>query len=114
MSSLIRNKPIESITATDRAQFKQVTLAILYGMGVGQVAKNLNISKNNAQKMMNDFFRRFQRLKAWMDETIANAKRNLYVKTITGRKRYLDDINSDDSAKRSRAERQVSLELPLV
>lgn len=60
MSSLIRNKPVESITAQERAQFKQVTLALLYGMSPNQVAKKLNITKSQAIQMMNDFFRRFQ------------------------------------------------------
>ena len=107
MSSVIRNKPIDAITDEERAQFKQVVLAILYGMSPNQVAKKLSISKANAQQMMNDFFRRFRRVKTWMDETKANARKNSYVKTIAGRKRYLDDINSDDSAKRSQAERQA-------
>jgi len=107
MSSIIRNKPIDTVTDAERAQFKQVTLAILYGMSPNQVAKNLSISKTEAQHMMNAFFRRFPRLKTWMEETKANARRTLYVKTIAGRKRYLDDINSHDSAKKSQAERQA-------
>jgi len=107
MSSIIRNKPLDTITDQERAQFKQVTLAILYGMSPNQVAKKLSISKTNAQQMMNDFFRRFRRVKSWMDETKSNARKNAYVTTIAGRKRYLDDINSDDNSKRSQAERQA-------
>jgi len=107
MSSIIRNKPLDTITDQERAQFKQVTLAILYGMSPNQVAKKLSISKTNAQQMMNDFFRRFRRVKSWMDETKSNARKNSYVTTIAGRKRYLDDINSDDNSKRSQAERQA-------
>jgi len=107
MSSLIRNKPVDAVTDTERAQFKQVTLALLYGMGPGQVAKKLSISKGSAQQMMSDFFRRFPQLKVWMDKTKADARKNLYVETIAGRKRYLDDINSNDNAKRSQAERQA-------
>jgi len=107
MSSLIRNKPINAITPVERAQFKQVTLALLYGMSANQVGKKLSISKSNAQQMMNDFFRRFRRVKVWMDETKAYARRKNYVKTIAGRKRYLDDINSSDNAKKSQAERQA-------
>ncbi|KAL7542317.1 hypothetical protein ACHAXR_011673 [Thalassiosira sp. AJA248-18] len=107
MSSLIRNKPITEISDVERAQFKQVTLAILYGMSPNQVAKNLSISKSNAQQMINAFFRRFRRVKAWMDETKTFARRNSYVKTIAGRKRFLDDINSDDNSKSSEAERQA-------
>lgn len=63
MASLIRNKPIGSVTSDERAQFKQVTLAILYGMSPKQVAKKLNISEEAAKRMMIDFFRKFSTLK---------------------------------------------------
>lgn len=108
MASLIRNKPVTAVTDTDRAQVKQVTLAILYGMSTAQVATTLSISKNKAQQIKIDFFRRFPRIKQWMVETKEFARSRSYVNTISGRKRYLDDINSNDHAKKSQAERQVS------
>ena len=88
-------------------QFKQVTLALLYGMSPNQVAKKLSISKAAAQQTMNDFFRRFRRVKSWMEEIKQGARRNGYVLTIAGRRRYLNDIRSDDNGKRSQAERQA-------
>ena len=109
MSGVILNKPADAVTDKERSQFKQITLAILYGMSANQVSSKLCISKASAQQLMADFFRRFRGIKIWMDSTKANARRNLFVKTIAGRKRFLDDINSDDNAKRSQAERQVSV-----
>lgn len=88
-------------------QFKQVTLALLYGMSPNQVAKKLSISKAAAQQTMNDFFRRFRRVKSWMEEIKQGARRNGYVLTIAGRRRYLNDIRSEDNGKRSQAERQA-------
>lgn len=88
-------------------QFKQVTLALLYGMSPNQVAKKLSISKAAAQQTMNDFFRRFRRVKSWMEEIKQGARRNGYVLTIAGRRRYLNDIRSKDNDKRSQAERQA-------
>ena len=76
-------------------------------MSPNQVAKKLSISKSAAQQTMNDFFRRFRRVKSWMEETKQLARRNGYVLTIAGRRRYLDNIRSDDNAKRSQAERQA-------
>lgn len=63
MASLIRNKPVETVTTDERAQFKQVTLAILYGMSPKQVAKKLNITEEAAKRTMRDFFRKFSTLK---------------------------------------------------
>ena len=88
-------------------QFKQVTLALLYGMSPNQVAKKLSISKAAAQQTTNDFFRRFRRVKSWMEEIKQGARRNGYVLTIAGRRRYLNDIRSEDNGKRSQAERQA-------
>lgn len=109
MSSLIRNKPLQQVTSEERAIFKQVTLALLYGMSANQVAKKLSISKTTAQQMMHDFFRRFRGVKTWMDHTKEFARRNHYVRTISGRRRYLDGIESNDNGKKSQAERQVSI-----
>lgn len=76
-------------------------------MSPNQVAKKLSISKSAAQQTMNDFFRRFRRVKSWMEETKQSARRNGYVLTIAGRRRYLNDIRSEDNGKRSQAERQA-------
>ena len=76
-------------------------------MSPNQVAKKLSISKAAAQQTMNDFFRRFRRVKSWMEETKQKARRDGYVLTIAGRRRYLNDILSDDNGKRSQAERQA-------
>ena len=77
-------------------------------MSPNQVAKKLSISKAAAQQTMNDFFRRFRRVKSWMEEIKQGARRNGYVLTIAGRRRYLNDIRSDDNGKRIQAEeRQV-------
>ena len=82
-------------------------VALLYSMSPNQVAKKLSISKSAAQQTMNDFFRRFRRVKSWMEETKQLARRNGYVLTIAGRRRYLNDIRSEDNGKRSQAERQA-------
>mmetsp|Transcript_13722 Transcript_13722/g.28873 ORF Transcript_13722/g.28873 Transcript_13722/m.28873 type:complete len:265 (+) Transcript_13722:3005-3799(+) len=107
MSSLIRNKPVEEVTADERSIFKQVTLAILYGMSPNQVGKKLSISKTMAEQMMNDFFLRFRGVKEWIDQTKEFARRNHFVLTISGRRRYLDGINSNDNSIRRQAERQA-------
>ena len=46
-------------------------------------------------------------IKRWMNQTKEFARKNRYVLTIAGRRRYLDDIHSTDSSKRAQAERQA-------
>ena len=76
-------------------------------MGVPQVAKKLGISRQTAQQHLDAFYRRFQGVRRWMEATKEFARRNHYVTTITGRRRYLDDIQSNDRAKVAQAERQA-------
>lgn len=97
---------LSHLSLTERKQFKQVTLAILYGMSINQVARKLGITKSAAVAATNDFYRRFRGIKTWMDRVKSQARRDLYVTTIAGRRRYLDDINSDDGNRRAQAERQ--------
>jgi len=107
MSSVISNKSSDMVTDEERAVAKQVTLAIMYGMGINSVAKKLGIDKNSAQKFFQSFYGRFPGVKRWMDSTVSFARSNKYVTTIAGRKRYLDFINSDDRALKTQAERQA-------
>lgn len=132
MSSVINGKNVDQVTDDERAVSKQVTLAILYGMGINSVAKKLGINKSQAKSFFNAFYGRFQGVKSWMDNTIRFARENKYVTTITGRRRwvscsisasfsyplciltsiiifyrYLDDISSDNRELKSKAERQA-------
>jgi len=107
MAAAIKGTEVEEVTDEDRKIFKQVTLAIIYGMGVPQVAKKLGISRQMAQQQTDAFYRRFHGVRRWMESTKEGARRNHYVKTITGRRRYLDDIQSTDRAKVAQSERQA-------
>ena len=107
MSAAITGKRIEDIGDEERKVSKQVTLAILYGMGVNQISKKLGIVRQAAQQHLDAFYRRFHGVRRWMAETKEFARRNHYVTTITGRRRYLDDIQASDKGKVAQAERQA-------
>jgi DNA polymerase-1 len=87
MSSVISGKSPDNVTDEERAIAKQVTLAIMYGMGINTVAKKLGIDRSSAQKFFQSFYGRFRGVKRWMDNTISFARTNKYVTTISGRKR---------------------------
>ncbi len=87
MASVISGKTPRDITDQERATAKQVTLAIMYGMGINSVAKKLGIDRSSAQNFFQSFYGRFRGVKRWMDSTISFARTNKYVTTITGRKR---------------------------
>jgi len=107
MSSSITGKPVENVSDKERSIAKQVVLAILYGMGIPQVANKLSVDRTTAQRFFNLFYSRFRGVKAWIDSTKESARKNGYVSTIVGRRRYLDEIQSEDNGKRAQAERQA-------
>uniref|UniRef100_A0A7S3V8E1 DNA-directed DNA polymerase n=1 Tax=Chaetoceros debilis TaxID=122233 RepID=A0A7S3V8E1_9STRA len=107
MSSVISGKRSNEVTDKERSIAKQLTLAIMYGMGINSVAKQLGVNKESAKSFFRSFYGRFPDVKRWMDQTISSARTNKYVTTISGRRRYLDNITNEDRALRSQAERQA-------
>ena len=87
MSAVITGKSLDSVSKQERAIAKQVTLAIIYGMGLNSVATKLSISKSMAQNFFQSFYGRFPKVKVWMNTVKDFAKKHKYVMTITGRKR---------------------------
>jgi DNA polymerase I-like protein with 3'-5' exonuclease and polymerase domains len=71
---------------------KTLLLGIMYGQGVTAVAESIGSSIDEAQAIIDDFYDSFPRVKKWMDETIAFAKKTGYVEDIWGRRRRLPDI----------------------
>lgn len=64
----------------------------MYGRGVTSIAEQINGTTEEAQKIIDDFYSNFPKVKSWMDETIAFAKTNGYVEDIYGRRRRLPDV----------------------
>jgi len=106
MSSFITGKAVEEVSSQERASTKQVVLAILYGMGVNQVASKLHLDKISAQRTITEFYQRFCGVQQWMEQLKESARKNGYVTTVAGRRRYVD-INSSDNDTRAQAERQA-------
>lgn len=75
-----------------RKSVKGLLLGILYGMGVPAIAERLNISKQEAQKILNDFYAGFPGVKSWMEDTRKAVKDNGYVEDFWGRRRRLPDV----------------------
>lgn len=71
------------------------------------MSKKLGINRSKAQNFFNSFFARFKQTKRWIEVTKESAKQLGFVTTIVGRRRYLDEIRSNDSSKRAQAERQA-------
>ena len=103
---------IADVIKAERQAAKNVVFGLMYGRGAASVAKQLGISKAQAETIINVFFERYQSAYQWLKITIATTRVNGYVKNLYGRKRRLPAIKLDNSELRSEAERQ-SINAPI-
>lgn len=77
---------------TRRKKMKAIILGIMYGKGVGSIAKDLGITWEEAQKLYDTFFENFPKVEAYMRATQQQAREKGYVETLWGRRRHLPDM----------------------
>lgn len=75
-----------------RDSVKSIILGIMYGRGAKAIAEQLNCTTKEAQKIVDQFYDSFPKVKKWMDTVLSNAKRYGFVETAWGRKRRLPDV----------------------
>jgi len=95
------------VTKEMRRNAKSVNFGIIYGISAFGLSENLNISRVEAARIINQYFSEYPLVKEYMDSQIALAHEKTYVETILGRRRYLRDINSANAMMRSFDERNA-------
>lgn len=96
---------LEDVTREMRDKAKTVNFGILYGISAFGLQQRLNIPRFEASELISNYFEKYPMVRKYIDDTIEFAKAEGYVKTQTGRRRYLRDINSRSRAVASTAER---------
>ncbi len=99
--------PIEEVTSNMRAKAKTANFGIIYGISVFGLSERLNVPRGEAKELIDGYFETFPQVKTYMDESIAKARENGFVETVSGRKRFLADINSRNAIVRGYAERNA-------
>jgi DNA polymerase-1 len=87
-----------------RSRAKAVNFGLLYGMGPVRLARETNLSLNEAREFIERYFEAFPRVRAWREAVLEGARRDGYVTTLSGRRRPMPDITSGDPRARSGAE----------
>lgn len=75
-----------------RSSVKSLLLGIMYGRGVASIAEQIHGTKEDAQNIIDGFYKSFPKVKTWIDETQAEARKKGYVEDLWGRRRRLPDI----------------------
>lgn len=104
--------PEDAVTDEMRDQAKTINFGIIYGMGPQRLAKELKISRKQAEDFINEYFRVYTGVKRWVEETISRARETGYVTTLMNRRRHLPDINSPNASLRNAAER-IAINTPV-
>ncbi len=99
------NVELAEVTSDLRRKAKAVNFGLIYGMSAFGLAKQLDVSRSDAQTYINAYFARYPNVKKYMDDTRILAKEQGYVETLFGRRLYLPDIDSRNAALRQYAER---------
>lgn len=106
-ASKIFKAPLENVTSDMRRKAKTANFGIIYGISVFGLSERLNIPRGEAKELIDGYFETFSQVKAYMDKSIELARENGYVETVSGRKRFLSDINSRNAIVRGYAERNA-------
>ena len=97
----------EGVTDDMRRQAKTVNFGIIYGISAFGLAERLDINRFEAAELIKQYFAQYPGVENYIDETVEFAREKGYVETVTGRRRYLRDINSRNGNTRKGAERNA-------
>lgn len=97
--------PPGEVTSEQRRNAKMVNFGIAYGISAFGLSQRLGIPRKEATEIITHYFASYPGIRRYIDDTIAGAKKTGYVETVTGRRRYLRDINSANGTVRGQAER---------
>ncbi|WP_028546224.1 DNA polymerase I [Paenibacillus taiwanensis] len=95
----------EDVDANMRRSAKAVNFGIVYGISDYGLSQNLNITRKDAAKFIEQYFAVFQGVRQYMEDIVKMARQDGYVKTMLERRRYLPEINASNFNLRSFAER---------
>ena len=96
---------LTDVSDEQRRRAKAINFGLIYGMSAFGLAKQIKVSRAEAQRYIDIYFERYPGVHRYMDETVARAKEEGFVETIFGRRLYLPEINSRNAQRRQYAER---------
>ncbi len=99
--------PLEEVSSDMRRKAKTANFGIIYGISVFGLAERMGVSRTEAKELIDGYFNTYPQVKAYMDASIEKARENGWVETLYHRKRYLQDIHSQNANVRGYAERNA-------
>jgi DNA polymerase I len=106
-AALINDKDQSEVTESMRDTAKRVNFGIIYGLSPFGLARDLSIPLTEAQAFIDAYFLRYPQVKEYIQEQIVFTRKNGFITTLSGRRRYIPEINNKNQGIRQFAERQA-------
>ncbi|HJA99085.1 MAG TPA: DNA polymerase I [Candidatus Alistipes avicola] len=100
-------KSLSEVTSDERRKAKTANFGIIYGISAFGLSQRLDIPRKEAKEIIDGYFASYPKAKEYMERVVEQARRDGYVSTIFGRRRYLNDISSHNAVARGLAERNA-------
>ncbi len=111
-ASQVFNMPVSMVTPLMRSRAKAVNFGIVYGIGAFSLAKDIGVTRKEADEYIKGYLRHYSGVDKYMENVVANAKEKGYVSTLWERRRYLPELTSSNGMLRSFGER-VARNMPI-
>jgi len=99
---------VDKVSRKQRSAAKTVNYAVIYGMGSQALATQLDISREEADKFIEDYFEQLPGVQQYMDQIVRQAYEDGYVQTICGRRRPVPELNSNNRGVQAYGERAAA------
>lgn len=111
-ASQVFNMPLQMVTPLMRSRAKAVNFGIVYGIGAFSLGKDIGVSRAEADKYIKDYLQHYSGVDLYMKNIVDKAKKDGYVSTLFGRRRYLPELSASNGMIRSFGER-VARNMPI-
>lgn len=101
------NVTLDEVTKEQRSHAKTVNFGIIYGVSAFGLSNQTNLSRSESAALIEAYYKTYPTLKLYIQKQIEFARHHGYVETVSGRRRYLKDINSANAVVRGGAERNA-------
>ncbi len=95
----------DQVTSLQRSNAKAVNFGVIYGMSGFGLSTELNITRKEAEQYIGEYFKKYTKVKEFLDGLVASCKEKGYVTTIMNRKRMIHEINASNYMVRQAGER---------
>ncbi|MBQ6266447.1 MAG: DNA polymerase I [Clostridia bacterium] len=111
-ASQVFRMPPEMVTPLMRSRAKAVNFGIVYGIGAFSLAKDIGVTRAEADQYIKGYLAHFSGVQRYMQTVVAQAKQDGYVSTLFARRRYLPELNASNAMLRAFGER-VAMNMPI-